>query len=368
MIEAPAINSSLSNRLRERILRDGPITFCEWMKNALYDEDDGYYCRADRVIWGREGDYRTSPERSELFAATFARYFASLYHTLGAPSQWTIVEAGAGDGNLAHGVLSTLQYFFPRVFSATHYVIDEVGPCPAARRRLEPFGQRVEFMSLREAKIDPGVVFSNELLDAFPVHRVMMDKGQLREFYVDVESNGRFAWTLRAPSTPRLIDHFESSQIELAEGHVAEVSLAIEDWLKLVSATITRGYVIHVDYGADSQDLQASTGRRDGTLRGFKQHTIIDDVLADPGEQDLTSTVNWTFVRDVGQKLGLKTIEFERQDKFLLSAGLLTQLQLETKRAVDDAESMRLSTAAREMVLPNGMATSFQVLVQQKIS
>ena len=80
----------LADRLRKRIKRAGPITFRDWMNSALYDPEDGYYCRADLQRWGRAGDYRTSPERSPLFAATFARYFASLYEALNAPSRWTI--------------------------------------------------------------------------------------------------------------------------------------------------------------------------------------------------------------------------------------------------------------------------------------
>lgn len=367
MIEAPVMESSLSDQLRQRILRNGPMTFYEWMKSALYDESYGYYCRSERARWGREGDYRTSPERSELFAATFARYFASLHEKLGGPTEWTIVEAGAGDGRFAHGVLTTLQNFFPGVFAATRYVIDEVGPCATARQRLELFADRVEFRLIQETKIESGIVFSNELLDAFPVHRVIMDKGQLREFYVDLGSSGGFEWILGAPSSPRLADYFESSRTELAEGQVSEVNLAIEDWLKVVSMSVNRGYVVHVDYGAEALDLYVSPARRGGTLRGFSQHRFAEDILANPGEQDLTSTVNWTIVRHLGQDLGLQTVEFERQDKFLLAAGLLSQLQLETEQAVDDAERARLSTAARDMILPDGMAASFQVLVQEKI-
>src|SRR6267142_1458975 len=125
MIEAITNTSSLAVRLRERIRREGPLTFCEWMKAALYDSSEGYYCRSDRVRWGREGDYRTSPERSSLFAATFARYFDRLHEQLGRPSAWTILEAGAGQAHFAGGMLRTLQKFFPKVYAATSYVVDE---------------------------------------------------------------------------------------------------------------------------------------------------------------------------------------------------------------------------------------------------
>ena len=74
------------------------------MTAALYDEAGGYYNRSDLERWGRAGEYRTSPERSELFAATFARYFAKLYDQLQHPREWAIVEIGPGAGDFAAGV------------------------------------------------------------------------------------------------------------------------------------------------------------------------------------------------------------------------------------------------------------------------
>ncbi|HKO97678.1 MAG TPA: SAM-dependent methyltransferase [Pyrinomonadaceae bacterium] len=363
MIDTSPVVLPLSERLRERIRREGPITFCEWMRAALYDPHEGYYKRSDRKRWGREGDYRTSPERSALFAATFAGYFADLFEKLGGPSKWTIVESGAGDGSFANGLLATLQEFFPHVFKATHYVIDEIGAGESTRQRLSSFGDRVTFEPIAAAEINPGIVFSNELFDAFPVHRVTVDNGEVREFYVNLGPNEEFVWALGALSSPELTKHIAERRIELAEGQSTEINLAIEDWLTLASARITRGFLITVDYGVDPQSL-----RSEGTLRGFQKHSFVADVLSTPGEQDLTSSVDWSVVRDVGDKLGLKTIAFECQDKFLLSAGLLTQLQLEMDQQVDDVERLRLSTAAREMILPDGMAASFQVLVQEKVN
>src|SRR2546427_8708478 len=111
----------LAERLRARIKQQGPITFRQWMAAALYDEREGYYCRPDRIPQGRAGDYRTAPESSQLFAATFAWYFsklfAELFFEIGSPPTWTIFEAGAGGGEFAHGVLNTLKTHYPEVFS-----------------------------------------------------------------------------------------------------------------------------------------------------------------------------------------------------------------------------------------------------------
>ena len=373
MIETIANTSSLAARLRERISREGPITFCEWMKAALYDSTDGYYCRADRIRWGREGDYRTSPERSSLFAATFARYFAGLYEKLDRPAEWTILEAGAGEGYFARGLLETLKKAFPHVFAATSYVIDEVSPqsIVRARERLQPFAEQVKFKRLDEVEINPGVVFSNELLDAFPVHRITLREGEVKEFYVSIDESGNFAWLLDAPSPallPRLNQYFEEVGERPEPEQVVEVNLETEEWLRRVAARMRKGYVITVDYGAAAEDLYSPLANSEGTLRGFQRHQFVEDLLARPGEHDLTTTVNWSFVKSAGASVGLRFVELTRQDQFLLANGFLAQLEVESLGAKDDSDRLRFGTAAREMILPDGMAAHFQVMVQQKRS
>jgi SAM-dependent MidA family methyltransferase len=367
LAKADSDASSLAERLRHRISSEGPITFCDWMRMALYDEEGGYYCRTDRQRWGRAGDYRTSPERSSLFAATFAGYFAQLYDELGGPPEWTIVEAGAGDGRFAAGILETLRNSFPSVFEATRYVVDEASSHSRSmsRERLEPFVDKVDFRKLGNVELDPGIVFSNELLDAFPVHRIAMRDDQLREFYVTAVANGEFQWILDAPSTPRLAQFLEESRIDLAEGQVTEINLEIEDWLTTSARALKAGCLITVDYGANAEELYSS-GRNEGTLRSFYKHQLMQNILAHPGEQDLTTTIDWSFVKRTGEGLGLEVTQFDRQDKFLIAAGLLNQLATESLRTESEAEKLRLSTAAREMILPDGMAAHFQVLVQRK--
>ena len=365
-------HSSLAQRLRERIKREGPISFRDWMEAALYDPQDGYYCRRDLTRWGRTGDYRTSPERSPLFAATFAHFFATLYEELGAPRTWTIVEAGTGTGHFASGVLETLQRDYPEVFAATRYLIDEASADARkrARARLVPYGECVEYSRLHElaTPISEGLIFSNELFDAFPVHRVIMRDGQLFELYVGVADTGAFCCLEREPTTPRLAAYLDHVQIHLAEGQIAEVNLEIEGWLARAAAILRRGYLITVDYGAEADELYGAPHRREGTLRAFHRHLLSPDALARPGEQDLTTTVDWTHIREIGERLGLRTISFGKQNDFLLRAGFLHQLERATAQAQSELEELLLRTSAREMILPGGMSESFQVLVQKRLS
>jgi SAM-dependent MidA family methyltransferase len=336
------------------------------MKAALYDPSGGYYQRADRKRWGRDGDYRTSPERSELFAATFARYFVTLAEELG---DLTIVECGAGDGTFASGVLRTLRDQFPLRFVETRYVVYELSEDARGRaeERLSEFGERVQFYSdWEQVSARSGIYFSNELLDSFPVHRVLNGDDGLSELYVTVDSNGGFAWLNGPLSTPRLAEFCNTYSIELEQGQIIEINFAVEDWLNAVSRKLDHGFLITVDYGAEAAELYDATLRPNGTLRGFSRHGFVDDLLAQPGEYDLTTSVNWTQVKSLGEQLGWKMIEFAFQDKFLLEAGLLDQLQYRLGNAQTDAERVALTTGARDMILPGGMASSFRVLVQKK--
>ncbi|HKV35479.1 MAG TPA: SAM-dependent methyltransferase [Pyrinomonadaceae bacterium] len=334
----------LAERLKDLIRARGPIPFRDWMEAALYDPEFGYYNRRDLKRWGREGDYRTSPERSELFAGTFARYFAKLYGELGQPSEWTIIEGGAGDGTFAQRVQRSLADSYPRVFEATRYHISEIS------NASEPFDP-----------LDPSLYFSNELLDAFPVHRLVPGG----ELYVTLDSENNFTWTVGSLSTPRLAQFLEQHSIEFAPGQAIEVNLAIDDWLTSLTSKLKRGYAITVDYGAEATDLYDPALRPDGTLRAFSRHNFVDDVLSAPGEYDITSNVNWTQVKSTGERLGLRVVEFESQDRFLLRHGLLEVLGQRLRRVETEADKLRLTTDAREMILPGGMASSFQVLVQK---
>ena len=374
VIPSSDINPGLSERLRARIERDGPISFRDWMQAALYDEREGYYCRPDRIPQGRAGDYRTAPETSPLFAATFAWYFsklfAELFFEMGSPPAWTIFEAGAGGGEFAQGILDIFKAHYPEVFSATSYVIDEVSPATRRRAsaRLSEFTEHVTFQRFDEIKhpASVGIVFSNELIDALPVHRVIMRNGKLRELYVGADENN-FIWVERDPQQS-VAEYCGRIELHLSEGQIAEVNLEAEEFISRAAGLFTHGYLVTVDYGAERSELLDSTDRFNGTLRAFHRHHLIDNVLANPGQQDLTTTIDWTQIMATGERSGLEALRFEPLDHFLAGEGLFAALSKMVTTANDPVEAVRLSTSAREMIMPHGLAASFQILVQEKLS
>ena len=361
--------SGLGERLRERIRTAGPVSFYEWMRAALYDEHEGYYCRPDRVRWGREGDYRTAPETSPLFAATFARYFARLYAEMGQPSCWTIVEAGAGAGDFARGVLESLARREPSLLRATRYVIDEISPASSELlgARLSSFSEQLEFTSLSDlSQPIEGIIFSNELLDAFPVHRLIYRGADWRELYVGLGPGEGFLWVEGELTDQSLTSYFESVEVNFSEGQIVEVNSDAEEWLRRAAGKLKRGFLISVDYGGGVGTQFDNTERPAGSLRGFQRHGFVDDLLANPGKHDLTTTVDWTQIKAAGEHAGLQTIRFQRLDEFLMQEGLLDELERSCDEQSGSAEVLRLRTSARELIMPNGMASSFQVLIQQR--
>jgi len=360
----------LADRLRERIERDGPITFRDWMQAALYDTPDGYY-RRRRIRQGRAGDYRTAPETSPLFGAVFAHYFMKSYFDLSAPDEFTIIDVGAGAGDFARAVLTTLQREFPKVFNATRYIIDEISndARSQALTKLGEFKDRIQFQSLSEIEspLPHAIIFSNELLDAFPVHRVIGRNGKIRELRVGLNEGDEFTW-IEDELSSDVAEYCERIRLQLGEGQIYEVNLTAGEFISRAAQVIGEGLLITVDYGADRNMLLDDPNRFRGTLRAFHRHSFVDDLLARPGEYDLTTTVDWTQIQEAASRSGLETLRLQRLDEFLLSEGAPDELFTIGNQIRDPVELLNFNAAARQLIMPDGMAAAFQVLVQRKQS
>src|SRR2546423_13137571 len=289
------------------------------MQAALYDTPDRY-ARRQRIRQGRAGDYRTAPETSPLFGAVFAHYFMKSYFDLSAPDEFTIIDVGAGAGDFARAVLTTLQRDFPKVFDATRYIIDEISDDARSQAltKLGEFKDRIQFRSLSD--IEPpllhAIIFSNELLDAFPVHRVIGQSGRLRELRIGLDTEGEFTW-IEDELSSDVAEYCERIRLQLAEGQIYEVNLTAEEFISRAAEVIGEGLLITVDYGAERRELLNDPNRFHGTLRAFHKHNFVDDLFARPGEHDLTTTVDWTQIQQAGERYGFQTLRLQRLDAYL---------------------------------------------------
>ncbi len=166
-----------------------------------------------------------------------------------------------------------------------------------------------------------GCVLSNELIDAFPVHRVVRNGDALREVYVTVDATGRFADELRPLSDPAIAAYFDALGLLPGEGCYAEVNLDATRWIADVAASIDRGFVLTFDYGYEAAGLYAPW-RRDGTLLCFYRQSASSDPYQRIGKQDMTASVDFTTLRHAGEAAGLATLGMTGQSSFLARLGI----------------------------------------------
>jgi len=291
IVTRPRAQTPLEELLAERVRASGSITFAEYMRECLYHPLHGHYAKAEAE---RFVDFYTSVDVHPVFGRLLARQAAEMWERLERPVEFFLVEVGAGTGRLAAQILDFSRRVLPEFYDALEYIAVEPS---ATRRRSAEAAVAVYVSNARVAAempgwIPAGCVMSNELLDALPVHRVVMEGGALREILVGCEDNGFV--DIRAPvSVPAISEYFAAQGISLREGQQAEAGLEACDWIEQVGLRLQRGFVLTIDYGHEAAELYDERHMR-GTLLAYRRHRASEDYYAAPGEQDLTAHVNFT--------------------------------------------------------------------------
>ncbi|HNP29179.1 MAG TPA: SAM-dependent methyltransferase [Nitrospirales bacterium] len=320
---------------------------------------------ADRIGWG--GDFYTAPELSPILAKTLVRQVLAIDAKLGHPSPFTFMEIGGGNGTFACDFIQECRTIAIDFFHRLSYQIVERSPHLQSRqadRLSEVVGEWATShlswkSSVEEVDSDSvtGVVFSNELVDALPVHRVRMSDQGLHEICVAYR-DGHFVECLAHSSSPELIDYIETHQVVLSEGQTSELHLAAETWMKHVARLLHCGVVVTVDYGHTRSDYYRSD-RKDGTFLCYYRHAISTDPYSRVGEQDMTAHVNFSALARVGTTSGLDLIGLTTMANWLMGLGVEEMVRDQDQ----ESEDVR---ALAHLLRPNGMGTTFKVLAQRK--
>jgi SAM-dependent MidA family methyltransferase len=360
---------TLSEIIRAEAAASGVLSFARFMELALYCPVHGYYETQKDTI-GRRGDFYTSASTGELFGELLAFQFAGWLEKefRSQNSGARIIEAGAHDGRLATDILNWLQSHRPELFAQLEYCIIE----PSANRQLwqqetlKQFSPRVRWFSdfenlklkINSSKL-AGIIFSNELLDAFPVHRFGWDAKNKKWFEWGVAIDGeKFAWAKIQNSEFRI----QNPELEsvLPDNYTVEISPAAENWWREAAGILERGKLLAIDYGLTADEL-FSPARVNGTLRAYFQHHVSDDLLANVGKQDLTAHVNFSAIQKAGEQAGLKNEIFSTQTKFLT--------QILEKTLAEKSFGEWNSNRARQfqtLTHPEHLGRAFRVLVQSR--
>ena len=355
----------LAALLAERIRRFGPITFAEYMRECLYHPIHGYYSQAEAR---RFADYYTSVDVHPIFGRLLARQFAEMWEQLGRPNEFYLVEGAAGAGRLAGHILSFVQRKLPDFYRAVRYAAVERSParCDQLARRLAAYVAEGRCRTSVEMpmRIPSGCVFSNELVDALPVHRVVQRQGGLQEIFVAGDGT-TFSEVCMPLSTCAISEYFTAQGIALMEGQQAEVGLEAGDWISEMGRRLERGFILTIDYGHEAADL-FDAHHMAGTVLAYANHRANEEFYAAPGQQDLTAHVNFTALEMWGERVGLAKLGLVSQTSFLLALGQKNDFADLYDEDMDETERVRARLRLKTLIFTEGMGERFQVLVQQK--
>ncbi len=365
-------SAKLCAHIRRRIARGGGrISFAQFMEDALYAPELGYYA-AGVAKFGADGDFTTAPQLGGVIARCLAVQCAETLDELEL-TDGDLLEFGAGSGQLAADLLAAMD-----ALNATprRYFIVETSAALRERQRatLASRGYEGRVRWLECAPHDfCGIVFANELLDAMPAARFEMNaRGRACELVVCVDDAGNFAWS-RGEKLPEELQRRIAAAHEnehekggaLADGYRGEIGLRAEKWVRDTGARIKRGALLLLDYGYPRREFYHAE-RRDGTLMCHYRHFAHADPFFYPGLQDISAHIDFTAIRDAAHASGLATAGFTSQGAFLLSLGALDVLAESHDNDGDLRGQIARANEVRTLTMPQEMGELVKVIAFAK--
>ncbi|HHH89278.1 MAG TPA: SAM-dependent methyltransferase [Aliiroseovarius sp.] len=355
---AQALSRELAARIAGAIADAGGwLPFWRYMEMALYTPGLGYYSAGSRKL-GAAGDFITAPELSPLFSRTLAR---ALQPVLAAGGRDGILEVGAGSGIMAADMLAQLAA--DDALPARYRILETSAELrqrqqQTLNRRVPALAARVQWCEDLPADFE-GVILANELLDALPAQRFVIEAGEVRELGVACRE-GAFFWR-SGPAAARLRRRVRRIEREtgqpFAEGYVSEVSFAAEDWLQSAARGLRAGLILLIDYG-QPRAVYYHPQRNRGTLTCHYRHRMHEDPFFWPGLQDITAHVDFTAIADAALEAGLAVSGYTTQAHFLLGSGITGWLAEET----DPRRQLELGSQIKQLTLPQEMGETFKVM------
>jgi SAM-dependent MidA family methyltransferase len=357
--------------LREKIIQEireySSIPFSRYMELCLYDPELGYYSRRTEQF-GKAGDFYTSSDVHAVFGRLLARQFEEMWRVLGSPQQIEILELGPGRGLFAQDVLDWAEKKFPEFFAAMHYLLAERSP--ALRERLHEtlrhrfsegkawltdFPQNTRSASAQEVPI---ILFANEFFDALPVEVLSLQS----KLHLS-EKNGRFVETWEPASADEL-DFLDRYGVQPEHEERIDIPLIAQRYMADAAGSISRGFLIAIDYGYTREEMLA--GRHRGTITAYRQHSISATPYEAPGEQDITAHVNFTALAAAAEQQQMQVQPLLTQSQFLMGIGEQNQFADAFEECRLPQERAKVALQLKHLVTPAGMGETFHVLVASK--
>ncbi|UCI09368.1 class I SAM-dependent methyltransferase [Mesorhizobium sp. B1-1-8] len=343
----------LKDRIVDLIGAVGPIPVSEYMALCLFDPEHGYY--TTREPFGAAGDFVTAPEISQMFGELVAVWLYQAWQDAGSPLPVTIAEIGPGRGTLMKDMLRTFQRLDPALTAGASFAMIETSPRLTDIQKQTLAGQDVKphwHQTIDTLPQQPLFVVGNELFDAVPIRQFIRAGEGWRERVVGLDDNDRLAFFAGAGSVDSAL--LPADAADAPQGAIAEIAPARTALMSAIAERIARpgGAGLFIDYGY----LRPGVG---DTLQALRRHDH-EDVLANPGEADLTAHVDFAALAAAVLAHGLG-VELTMQGEFLLDMGLLERAG--SLGAGADAKTRQvISDAVERLAGPAAMGQLFKVL------
>jgi SAM-dependent MidA family methyltransferase len=379
---------ALTALIQQEADRHPPLSFARFMELALYAPRLGFYEQSGNSI-GRRGDFFTSVSVGPLFGELLACQFSAWLEKLG-KGHPVILEAGGHDGRLARDILTSLERLSPSLYEHVQYWMLEPSETRSRNQqsKLQELGGKVRWFQSwtdlssfceKERRGFTGIVFANELLDALPVHRLRWNRsaGEWRELGVAMGDQD-FQW-VEMPLGEKTLAYTKSISVlgkddgeaafwpflpealleVLPDGFTIEICPGAVAWWKQAASLIDRGWLATFDYGLSALEF-FQPHRKNGTVRAYRKHQLTDEVLSNAGIQDITSSVNFTLLKLVGESAGLQTESMKSQADFL--ANVLRVFEPAAGRPARDNWARQFQTLTH----PDHLGRAFKALIQSR--
>ena len=367
-------SSDIKTEIIKAIEVSGPITFDRFMEICLYSPQNGFYSTRDHPI---NKNFSTSSHVHDVFGGLLAVQLEEMWRCLEKPREFYLLEIGCGDGSLARSIQRTIQISFPEFSKSLIHIAADLSPVftetSVLRNRIEPSRETSLYDNIQKVVADgvkgfrdiTGCIFSNELIDNFPVHRFTKIDGSIQEIFTDFDGD-RFYDILGNPSTPAIPRRLKKFEGFLPNGFRGEINLRIDPWIENLADTLTKGFILTIDYGESREQIYSSEFPN-GTLTCFRQHLVNHEPYLFLGQQDITSHVDFTSLTNSGKKNGLTSLGYLSQKEFLTNLGFNNFLEelLTPLDGLSEAQIELRRIAMTSLVDPLQMG-NFKVLIQCK--
>ena len=352
-----------AEKIKKAIQTKGDIGFDEYMQIALHHPEVGYYQQQNKII-GAHGDFTTVPETSVHLAYCMAHACAKLIYD---DAERVILEIGAGSGKLAFDILNYLSIW--NILPKFYYIYEPSAALRAKQHKLikakhPDYIENVVWLQDLSLELDSVIIIANEVLDALPVKCFAVQSQNINERCVVLNDQDEFCWDLKKPSE-QLDAAFDYITVMLDEpltdGYQSEINLNLENTLSSWANSCQQCVIFIVDYGSPRHEYYHPQ-RNMGTLRTYFKHQVSDDVLCNPGLQDITADIDFSALATAANHSQLGVLAFCSQRNFMLANHLLEW----QSSAEDEVERLAQIAQLKQLTLGSAISERFQVMVLAK--